>query len=172
MNSALVVELGPPDKDGYSIFKIKENHMDINYEIKAAMFTQNRVRLNALRALKNALSNAALQGGNINQELSETEIINVTRKQIKQRQDSIALFIQGGRDELAEKERVEIAVLEEFLPKSMDEAEIDLIIDAAMLQVQATTKRDMGKVMKIALERCAGRVDNKVLSAKIGAKLL
>ncbi len=146
--------------------------ININEEIKKSMYSQDRERLAVLRGLKSALSNASLQGGNINKELSVNEFTNVVRKQVKQRQDSVALFEKGGRSELAAKEKAEIEVLNEFLPKSLTDSEIDDIVIKAIGQVQATTKRQMGQVMKFATEAAAGRVDGKILSAKISAKLI
>lgn len=144
----------------------------INEHIKAAMFTLDKERLVVLRTLKTALSNAALQSGNINKPLDDLEVIATIRKQIKSREDSVRLFTEARRLELAEKEQWEISVLETYLPQPLTDEEINKIINSAINTVQATSKREMGKVMKLALEACGGRVDNKTLSAKIGAKLI
>lgn len=143
----------------------------INQDIKTAMFSQEREKLSVLRSLKTALSNTALQGGNINKSLDDLEVIATVRKQIKSREDSVKMFAEAGRTELVEKEKKEIGVLENYLPKALTESEVDAIIDDAILIVQATSKREMGKVMKLALEASGGRVDNKTLSTKISAKL-
>ena len=143
----------------------------INDDIKAAMLSKDSAALNVLRQLKNAISNFALSGGNINTQLSDLEVLGLIRKQIKQREDSIALFQQGGRLELASKEIAEIAILERYLPKALSDEEVDAIIQAIIAESGATTKKQMGQVMKLALEKCSGRVDNKTLSSKIGAKL-
>lgn len=146
--------------------------MNIDSEIKKAMLAGDRGRANTLRSLKSAASNAALLTGNIGNALSQTELLNVVRKQIKQRQDSIEQFTRGGRADLAAKEEQEVQVLQEFLPKSLTNDEIDAIVDKSLLHFQATSKRDMGKVMKFAAELAGGRVDGKTLSAKISAKLV
>lgn len=146
--------------------------MNLNEEIKKSMFAQDRERLNVLRGLKNALSNASLQGGNINKELSQTEFVNVVRKQIKQRNDSATIYAQGGRLELVAKEEREAEILNEFLPLSLTDAEIDDIVERAINRVQATSRKDMSATMKVANEQAAGRVDGKILSAKISARLV
>lgn len=93
------------------------------------------------------------------------------RKQIKQREDSIAQFQQAGRTELAEKEKAEIAVLERFLPKPLSDSEIENLVAAALAETGATTKAQMGAVMKLVTERAAGRADGKVLSQAVMKRL-
>ncbi len=144
----------------------------INNDILAAMRSQDGGKLTVLRSLKSALSNCALQGGNINRSLPDLEVLGIVRKQIKQREDSIEFFKKDNRVELEAKERAEIAVLDTYLPKALSDLEIDGIVADAIQSVGATTKKQMGQVMKIALETANGRVDNKTLSAKIGAKLV
>lgn len=97
---------------------------EITEQMKAAMRGKDAVALGALRGLKTALQNAQIAKGNVHDELPATEVMNVIRKQIKQREDSIAMFDQAGRADAADKERAEIGVLSAFLPKEMTEAEI------------------------------------------------
>lgn len=144
----------------------------INNELKAAMLSKNTVALNTLRGLKSAISSAALNTGNINALMSDLDILTVVRKQVKQRQDSVAAFRAASRDDLVSKEESEIAVLESFLPKSLSESEVDEIIQSAIAETGATSKKQMGLVIKKAVELAAGRVDNKTISTKVGAILV
>ena len=135
------------------------------------MLNKSSLELSVLRQLKNAFSNSALSGGNINAAIADLDGLAIIRKQIKQRQDSIAAFVSGNRQDLAENEKNEISVLEKYLPKSLDESEINAIVEMAISKVGATTQKQMGAVMKIALDLSEGRVDNKTLSQKIKEKL-
>ncbi|MGB0992536.1 MAG: GatB/YqeY domain-containing protein [Akkermansiaceae bacterium] len=143
----------------------------ITADMKAAMRDRNKPALNTLRALKSAITNASIEKGGAGTELAENEITNVIRKQIKQRQDSIAQFEQAGRDELAENERLEITVLENYLPAAMSEAEIISAVEAAIAETGAESRKDMGNVMKVLQEKTGGRADGKVLSQEVMKRL-
>ena len=109
---------------------------------------------------------------NMSQEqLSETEAQNVVRKQIKQREDAIAMYEQAGRPELAEKEQAEIKALSAFLPAEMTEEEVLPILEAVIAELGATSKKDMGRVMKEMQARTAGAAPGKLLSKLVGARL-
>jgi uncharacterized protein YqeY len=138
--------------------------------IKDAMRAKDPVALTALRALKSAFLVLETAPGATG-DISESDAVAVVRKQIKQREDSIAQFEQAGRTELADKEKAEIAVLEKFLPQSLSEAEIDALVSAAMAETGATTKAQMGAVMKLVAERAAGRADGKTLSQAVMKRL-
>jgi hypothetical protein len=142
-------------------------------DLKEAMKSKDAVALGAIRGLKTAFMNAmTVEGGPGPQGiLPEGEAIAVVRKQIKQRQDSVESFRGAGRPELAEKEEAEIKVLEKYLPAALSQAEIDDMVDAAIAQVGATSKKEMGAVMKVLNEKAAGRVDGKTLSGAVNAKL-
>ena len=116
------------------------------------MLGKDSVTLGALRSLKAALQNAQVAKGNAQEKLSETEAQNVVRKQIKQREDAIAMYEKAGRPELAEKEQAEIKALAAFLPAEMSEEEVLPILEAVIAELGATTKKDMGRVMKEMLE--------------------
>lgn len=139
--------------------------------IKKAMLGKDTVALGALRGLKTALQNAQVAKGNVHEELPENEALNVVRKQIKQREDSIRMYTEAGREELAQKEKAEIAVLAGFLPAEMTEAEIEPILEAVVMELSATTKKDMGRVMKELQARTEGRAPGKVLSAMVSKRL-
>ena len=143
----------------------------ITSDMKTAMRERNKVALNTLRALKTALGNAAIEKGGAGSELTEGEVVQIIRKQIKQRQDSIQQYEEAGRAELAENERQEITVIENYLPQPLSEEEIDSLVDSAISETGAQGKQDMGKVMKIVQEKTAGRADGKKLSQKVMQKL-
>ena len=135
------------------------------------MLGKDSVTLGALRSLKAALQNAQVAKGNAQEQLSETEAQNVVRKQIKQREDAIAMYEQAGRPELAEKEQAEIKALAAFLPAEMSEAEVLPILESVIAELGATSKKDMGRVMKEMQARTAGAAPGKLLSRLVGARL-
>jgi uncharacterized protein len=139
---------------------------EIDADLKDAMRARDAERLSVLRMAKAALMNAAIEkrgaGG-----LEDSEAVGVIRKQVKQRRDSIESFEKGGRPELAAKERKEIEVLTEYLPQPLGEDEIDALVKEAIAQTGATSKAQMGAVMKVAAEKAAGRVEGKQLSQAV-----
>ncbi len=139
--------------------------------MKTAMRAKDTVALGALRSLKTAMQNAQIAKGNVHDELPLNEAQNVVRKQIKQREDSIAMYEKAGRAELVEKEQAEIKVLAAFLPSEMTEAEILPVLEAVLAELGATTKKDMGRVMKEMQARTEGRAPGKILSRLVGARL-
>ena len=140
-------------------------------DIKTAMKAKDAVSLNALRALKTAMSNASIEKGHLTAPLDDAEVTALIRKQIKQRQDSYEQFSKAGREELAATEKTEIAVLERYLPAAMTAGEISALVEAVVAETGASTKADMGKVMKLAQERAAGRADGKTLSQEVAKRL-
>jgi uncharacterized protein len=120
-----------------------------------------------LRMVKSALMNAAIEKIGAAGVLSDFEAVAVIRKQVKQRLDSIQSFETGGRPELAAKERKEIEFLTAYLPKPLGENDIQQIVKDAIAQIGATSKAQMGAVMKIAAEKAEGRVDGKTLSQAV-----
>lgn len=139
----------------------------ISDDIKTAMRAKDSTALNALRALKSALTNAAIEKGGLGTVLDEPEVLAVIRKQIKQRQDSIAQFEKADRPELAETEKAEIAILSKYMPAPLSPEEIETIVKQAVSDTGATGKSDMGKAMKRAQELSEGRADGKLLSATV-----
>ena len=136
----------------------------IEDDLKGAMRAKDAERLSVLRMAKSALMNATIEKHGAGGKLSDADALAVLRKQVKQREDSIAGFEKGGRQELAEKERREIDVLKQYLPKSLSEGEIEALVKEAITEANASSKAQMGQVMKIATEKAAGRVDGKTLS--------
>jgi uncharacterized protein len=140
---------------------------EIDADLKNAMRSRDVDRLSVLRMAKSALTNAAIEKVGAVGGLSDSEAVGVIRKQVKQRLDSIQSFEKGGRPELAAKERKEIEFLTAYLPKPLGENEIQQIVKDAIAQVGATSKAQMGPVMKIAAEKAGGRVDGKTLSQAV-----
>lgn len=136
-------------------------------DLKAAMKAKDTVALTTLRALKTALTNAAIESGNKDNIVADADALAIVRKQIKQRQDSLEQFEAANRPELAATEKAEIAVLEKYLPAAMGAGEISAIVAAAIAETGATTRADMGKVMAIVQTKTAGRVDGKTLSQEV-----
>lgn len=138
-------------------------------EIKAAMLAKNAARLSVLRLLKSAIGYAQIERKA--ESLSDPEVVTIIQKEVKKRRDSIDQYEKGGRPEQAAQERAEAAVLEEFLPKGFTPEEAEQLVIDAIRESGATSKKDMGAVMKIAQAKAAGRTDGKTLSTLV-SKLL
>lgn len=130
--------------------------------------TVSTVRL-ILAAVKDR--DIAERGRGNDEGLSEEQILGLLQSMIKQRQESIGLYRQGGRADLVGKEEGEIAVIERFLPRALSEAETAAAIDAAMAETGAASMKDMGRVMAILKQRFAGRLDLGQVSAAVKARL-
>jgi len=141
----------------------------ITADMKDAMRSKDKVALNTIRALKTAIKNAEIDSPN--SELSEPEIIAIIRKQIKQRNDSITQFIEAKRPELADNEKAEVAVLEKYLPQAMSEEEVKGLVADVIKETGASSRADMGNVMKLLQQKTQGRVDGKLLSQTVMAAL-
>ncbi len=143
----------------------------VDHDIKEAMKAKAADRLSVLRLLKAALKNAALEKGGQAGVLDDAEATAVIRKQVKQRQDSVASFEQGGRTELADKEKVEIALLQGYLPDALSAEQIGHLVDEAIAETGASTKAQMGAVMKALTPKVAGRADGRTLSQEVQKRL-
>ena len=139
----------------------------IDADLKEAMRSKDAERLSVLRMVKSALMNAAIEMQGARAQLPDPDAIAVVRKQVKQREDSIEGFEKGGRLELAAKERREIAVLMEYLPKPLTENELEQLVKGAIAEIGATSKAQMGAVMKVATQKAGGRVDGRTLSQAV-----
>jgi uncharacterized protein YqeY len=139
----------------------------IDADIREAMRAKEADKLSALRMAKSALMNMAIEKHGAGGKLGDLDALNVIRKQVKQRQESVQGFEKGGRPDLAEKERREIDYLTEYLPAPLAESEIQQLVREAIKEVGATSKAQMGAVMKVATEKAAGRVEGKVLSQAV-----
>ncbi|QQS41118.1 MAG: GatB/YqeY domain-containing protein [Acidobacteriota bacterium] len=138
-------------------------------DMKSAMKQKDAARLSALRMVKATLMNKQIESGG---ELSDEETIKVLNTLVKQRRDSAEQYEAAGRTELAEKENAEILVIEEYLPASASESEIEEAVSKAIEETGAGSMRDMGAVMKASLERLSGKtVDGKAVSELVKKKL-
>lgn len=151
---------------------MSELSQQITEDMKTAMREKNTVSLNTVRMLKSAIKNAAIEKGGADAELTDAEVMAVVRKEVKKRQDSIEHYEAAGRDELADQEKAEIEVLNGYLPEPLSSEEIVSIVEAAIAEVGATSRKEMGQVMKIVQEKTAGRADGKTLSQAVMSKLV
>jgi uncharacterized protein YqeY len=141
----------------------------ISAELKASMMAKDADRTGTLRMLKSAIG--YLQIERKTENLTDADLLAVVQREAKKRRDSIEEFERGGRTELAAKEKIELKVLEEFLPKQLSPEEMEALVRSAIAETGATSKKDMGAVMKAAQAKSAGRADGKTLSLLVG-KLL
>lgn len=143
----------------------------VDNDIKDAMRAKDMPRLNTLRMLKTAMKNASIEKGGADGVLDDTESSSIIRKQIKQRQDSVEGFEKGGRPELAASEKVEIDILSTYLPQALSAEEVATIVKDAIAEAGATSKQQMGAVMKIVSAKAAGRTDGRTLSTEVQKQL-
>ena len=138
-------------------------------EMVAAMKAKDEARLGALRMMKAALKKHEIDSMKPLDEATEMQILSML---IKQRRESIDMFRKGGREELAEKEEAELALIETYMPVSATDEEIEAAVAAAMAETGATSAKQMGLVMKAVQARLAGkRVDNRLVSEKVKGRL-
>ncbi len=145
--------------------------LQIQNDIKAAMIAKDKVALSATRAIKAALLLAKTAEGAVKESLEDDEVVKIIGKLVKQRKESAAIYSQQNREDLAEPELAEAAVMEKYLPKALSEEEVEAAVKAIIAEVGATSMADMGKVMGAATKKLAGQADGRVISA-IVKKLL
>ncbi|HSA04077.1 MAG TPA: GatB/YqeY domain-containing protein [Tenuifilaceae bacterium] len=138
----------------------------INQDIKAAMMAKEKVKLEALRAIKSAILLAKTDGEHKDSLSTDVEM-KILQKQYKQRKDAAEQFIQAGRQELADKELEEAAFIEEYLPKMLSADELRTELVKIIEQVGAKAPTDMGKVMGVASKALAGKADGKAISEMV-----
>ena len=143
----------------------------VDSDLKDAMRAKDATKLGVLRMLKSALKYAAIAKSGAEAELSDGEAVQVIRKQAKQRQDSIESFEKGGRAELADKEKEELAILNTYLPQGMSPDELAKVVRETIAELGATSKAQMGAVMKALQAKASGRADGKTLSAEVARQL-
>lgn len=132
-------------------------------ELKTAMLAKDEKALRGLRAIKSAIINAKTAEG-AGGKLKEEDEIKMLQKLVKQRKDSLEIYEKQNREDLASKEREEIEVIEKFLPKQMDEAELKTVISKIINETGASSPADMGKVMGAANKQLAGKADGKTIA--------
>src|SRR5215468_6858845 len=143
----------------------------VDLDLKEAMRAKDATKVGVLRMLKSAFKYAAIAKSGAEAELSDAEAAQVIRKQVKQRQDSIESFEKGGRAELAEKEKEELSILNSYLPQALSAEELAKIVRETIAETGATSKAQMGAVMKALQAKVAGRADGKTLSAEVQKQL-
>lgn len=143
----------------------------IDQDIKAAMMARETAKLGVLRMLKTSLMNAAIEKGGAGSALEDTEALSIVRKEVKKRQDSVEAFEKGGRPEMAATEKAEIELLNAYLPQQLSPAEVEALVKSSIAEAGATSRKDMGAVMKILNEKAAGRADGRTLSAEVQKQL-
>lgn len=140
----------------------------INQHVKDAMKSGDKARLSTLRLITAAIKDRELGvGGGAPQEITDQDIVAILQKMVKQRRESIATYEGAGRTDLAEGEKAEIAVIEAYLPKQMDEAETKAAVAALVAELGAAGPKDMGKVMGALKQRYAGQMDFGKASAAL-----
>ncbi len=135
-------------------------------DLKAAMLAKDEVALRSLRAIKAAILLAKTAEGGSG-ELSADAEMKILQKMVKQRKDSLDIFSQQGRTDLAQKEQEEIAVIEKFLPKQMDAEELRVVLKEIIAKTGASTAADMGKVMGAANKELAGKAEGKLIASLV-----
>jgi len=143
----------------------------VDSDLKDAMRARDAPRLGVLRMLKSALKYSAIEKAGAESQLDDAEAVQVIRKQVKQRQDSIEQFEKGGRPELAAKEKEELAILDAYLPQGLGAEELANIVRETIAELGATSKAQMGAVMKALQGKIAGRADGKTLSQEVQRQL-
>jgi uncharacterized protein YqeY len=143
----------------------------VDSDLKEAMRAKDTTKLAVMRMLKSALKYAAIAKSDADAELSDAEAVQVIRKQVKQRQDSIESFEKAGRAELVEKEKKELSILNGYLPQPMSADEISKVVRETIAETGANSRAQMGAVMKALQTKVAGRVDGKALSAEVQKQL-
>lgn len=142
----------------------------VNEQIKAAMLARDEAGLRALRAIKAAILLAKTSEG-ASGSMSPDEEMRLLQRLVKQRRDSLEIFEKQGREDLAVKEREEIAVIERFLPKSLSSEELLAELRAVIAETGASSPADMGKVMGVATKRLSGRADGRAISEAVKSLL-
>ena len=138
-------------------------------EIKAAMLARDADRLGTLRLLKSAIGYAQIERKNEN--LSDLELIAIVQKEIKKRRDAIEQYEKAGRLDSVAKEKIEMTLLESFLPPPLSSTELEQMVRDAILAAGATDKKSMGQVIKAVQAQAAGRADGKTISTLVGSLL-
>jgi uncharacterized protein len=140
----------------------------IQSDITTAMRGGDALRRDVLRMASNAAYNVEKRD---QRPLTDDEYLAVLTREVKTRRESVEAYEKGGRADLADKERAEIAILSEYLPQALSDAEVDALIDEAIAATGATNARDLGKVMGWLSPRTRGRADGKVVSGKVASAL-
>ena len=140
----------------------------LNQDMKTALKSNDKVRLETIRLLRSQIHNAGITKG---KELSEEEVLEVMAKEVKKRKESIKMFEDGGREDLVEKETQEMEIISSYLPEPLNEKELETIVSEAIKETGAESMRDMGKVMAVVMPKTKGRADGKQVQELVKKKL-
>ena len=143
----------------------------IDQDLTAAMLARETLKLGVLRMLKAALMNSAIEKHGAGGALDDADALAIVRKEVKKRHDSIEGFEKGGRMEMADNERAEIVILSAYLPQALPADEVAALVREAIAEAGATSRQQMGAVMKILNAKVAGRADGRTLSAEVQKQL-
>jgi hypothetical protein len=154
------------NKNGEVAMSLKEQ---ITNQMKEAMKAKDQVRLDTLRFLQSAVKNREIELRP--NPITEEEILGVIKKLVKQRKESIEQYQQGGRADLVAKEQAELKILEEFLPQSLSPEQTEALVASVIQELQASSMKDMGLVIKTVIARANGAADNKLVSELVKKKL-
>ncbi|RMG67552.1 MAG: GatB/YqeY domain-containing protein [Calditrichaeota bacterium] len=137
-------------------------------DMKAAMKSGDKLRLETIRGLRSQLKNKQIEKG---AELSEDEVLQVLMSAVKRRREAIEQYRAGGREDLVEKESRELEIIQSYLPQPLSQEELNQIIEEAIQTAQASSPRDMGKVMGLVMPRVKGRAEGKLVQQLVREKL-
>ena len=144
----------------------------ITEDIKVAMKAKEKVRLETVRSIKKVILEEEVNVRAAGKEcLTETQEMDILTRLAKQRRDSIEQYTQVGRQELADQEAAELAIIEEYLPKQLSDDEIAQVIDRIIVDIGASSPKDMGKVMSQAMQELKGKADGKKVQEIVKTKL-
>lgn len=141
----------------------------INEDIKEAMKAKEKEKLEVLRFLKSAVKDIMI---NEKKEINDEIVISIVSKQIKQSKDSLEEYEKGGREELVTKEKYAIEILQNYLPEQLNEEEALKEIEKILEENGINSKQDMGKAMKLVMEKLKGKVEGKIINQLVGKKLV
>ncbi|PMC64580.1 glutamyl-tRNA amidotransferase [Corynebacterium tuscaniense] len=148
---------------------MSELKLKISADLKEAMKAKDKTRVGAIRMLLAAIQTEETEG--TKHELTDDEVLKIIAREIKKRRESAEIYTQNNREDLAETELSEVAVLEDYQPEQLSDEEVAQLIDAAVAETGATSMKEMGQVMKLATEKAAGRAGGKRLSTAVRERL-
>lgn len=143
----------------------------IQEELKSAMLAKDENKLSTVRMLKSALQYYEIQKGGAGYEATDEDVLEVVGREIKKRKESIEMFEKGGRQELADKEKGELQILESYLPEQLSEGDVRSLVDKAITETHASQMSDMGKVMGYLSPKIKGKADGGFVSGLVREKL-
>lgn len=141
----------------------------INNDLKEAMLKKEALKVSVLRMLRHGLQNLEIEKKV--KKLEDGDVLGILAKEMKKRKDAIEGFTKGNRPELAEKEKNELEILQSYMPEPLSREEVAALVKEAITETGASTKKDMGKVMKFVMEKAKGRVDGKTISEIVSGEL-